>query len=200
MGGCSSSEQNSAPPLLVPARRKKDLTYKVVLLGDTAVGKTSILNYVLSNSKVSGEYSPTIGFAFSSKAVTLPCGETVTLQIWDTSGQDTYRELVSLYYRDSQAAILVFDYTSKSSINSLVFWLRQLEERVSTQAMVLKLAGNKADLRGSPAQEVEPKMIEDALEEIAQPGLELLDTSALTGQNIEELFQKIAQECYDKFR
>ena len=149
MGCAGSREQRNELPGLKPVRKKTGLTYKVVLLGETFVGKTSLLNYILHNEKSNAGYSATIGFAFSSKTVALKNEETATLQLWDTSGQDTYRDLVSLYYRDSHAAILVFDYCSRRSLESLEFWMKQLEDRVNTEAIVIKIAGNKCDLKGT---------------------------------------------------
>lgn len=121
------------------------------------------------------------------------------MQLWDTSGQDAFRDLVSLYYRDSNAAILVFDYTNPDSLKNLAYWLKELEDRVDAQSIVLRIAGNKHDLRkpgdqGMPAEDVAKQAAE-----LGSHNIQVLNTSALTGENVYELFQGVAEECYNKF-
>ena len=90
-----------------------DTTYKVVLLGDTNVGKTAILTR-FAKGTFRKEMDSTIGAHFMSKIVTLPTSDVkVKLQVWDTAGQERYRSITPIYYRDAAAAIVVFDITSK---------------------------------------------------------------------------------------
>ena len=121
------------------------------------------------------------------------------MQLWDTSGQDAFRDLVSLYYRDSNAAILVFDYTQPNSLNNLSYWIKELEDRVDAKSIVVKIVGNKFDLykdhqQNFPKTELNQKMIE-----MGQTEKDIINTSALTGENVFELFQSIAEECYARF-
>lgn len=98
-------------------------SYKVVILGDVFVGKTSILEKYLNQNNSSQEYQTTVGIAFSQKVVYINEQVAVNLQLWDTSGQDVYRDLISLYYRDANAAILVFDYSNQESVSGLKYWI-----------------------------------------------------------------------------
>lgn len=123
----------------------------------------------------------------------------MTLQLWDTSGQDAFRDLVSLYYRDSNAAILVFDYTNPDSLKNLNFWLKELEDRVDAQSIVLKIAGNKHDLYNSSEGRLSPDEVRKRVSEFGTQQIEIINTSAQTGENVYELFQSIAEECYTRF-
>ena len=123
----------------------------------------------------------------------------VTLQLWDTSGQDAFRDLVSLYYRDSNAAIMVFDYTNPATLDNLAYWMRELEDRVDAKSIVLKIAGNKYDLYTEKREEFSSSVLTRRLGDIVNPETDILNTSAQTGENVFELFQSIAEECYAKF-
>ena len=148
--GSSSTQQKEQPKLNIidSSRYKKqdELTFKVVLLGDVYVGKTTILSKLQQGENDSGNYFPTVGFAFSQQTIHLENNVDVTLQLWDTSGQDIYRDLMSIYYRDSHAAILVFDYSNPKTLQSLKYWLTELDDRINTNDIVIKIAGNKCDL------------------------------------------------------
>ena len=107
--------------------------------------------------------------------------------------------MVSLYYRDSNAAILVFDYTQPNSLNNLSYWVKELEDRVDAKSIVIKIVGNKYDLyknnQGSfPLDEVKKKV-----QDLGQSEKDIINTSALTGENVLELFESVAQECFDRF-
>jgi len=123
----------------------------------------------------------------------------VNLQLWDTSGQDAFRDLVSLYYRDSHAAVLVFDYTNPESLKNLKYWLKELDDRVSTHDIVIKIAGNKHDLIGQSENPVTEEDIQSCLREFNIQRFEVINTCALTGEGIYPLFEKIAEECFAKF-
>lgn len=123
----------------------------------------------------------------------------MTLQLWDTSGQDAFRDLVSLYYRDSNAAILVFDYTNPESLNNLGFWLKELEDRVDAQSIVLKIAGNKHDLYNPGEGRLGAEEVRRRVREFGPQNIEIINTSAQTGENVYELFQAVAEECFSRF-
>ena len=199
--GCGSSAPPPEAPNALASLKKKPSTksYKLVILGDASVGKTSILNYLLNNTVAKSDYSPTIGFAFSSKLVKLESGEEVSLQLWDTWGQEEARELVSVYYRDSHAALIVFDYSNVKSVEGVLYWLKKLEDKVNTKSMVIKIVGNKADLKGAEGG-VRDEDLARILEGTKDGGYERIDTSALTGLNVVSLFDKVAKECFERFR
>ena len=101
--------------------------FKVVLLGDTNVGKTSILTRI-SKDQFRTDLQPTIGPHFVSKVFKLPNStEEIKLQIWDTAGQEKYRSLTPMYYRDACAAICVFDITQKNTLENAESWIKELK-------------------------------------------------------------------------
>jgi small GTP-binding protein len=198
--GCSNSSPNLNPKrdvFLRNNKKKEELTYKVVLLGDVYVGKTSILKNLQKTSEQDESYDPTIGFAFSQKTIPIDNNILVTLQIWDTSGQDIYRDLMSIYYRDSHAAILVFDYSNKDSLSSLNYWIRELDDRINTDDIVIKIAGNKFDLVGEK-NNISEEDIQNTFKEFDSTKFEVINTCALSGENVYLLFKKVAQECYNR--
>eukprot|EP00440_Ansanella_granifera_P028946 gb/GFBE01031443.1/.p1 GENE.gb/GFBE01031443.1/~~gb/GFBE01031443.1/.p1 ORF type:complete len:202 (+),score=60.77 gb/GFBE01031443.1/:1-606(+) len=155
--------------------------FKLVLLGDASVGKSCL---VVRFAK--GEFyeyqEPTIGAAFMTQTVSLP-SEVVKFEIWDTAGQERYKSLAPMYYRGAAAAVIVYDITSKESFDAAKSWVAELQ---STDTLIA-LAGNKSDLEGSRAIE---KEVARAYAE--QMGILYMETSAKSGQNVNELFHEIA--------
>lgn len=198
--GCSNTipikKKNN--DFLLGNKKKDELTYKVVILGDVYVGKTSILKNLQKSREKDESYDPTIGFAFSQKRIPLDNEKIVNLQIWDTSGQDIYRDLMSIYYRDSHGAILVFDYTNKDSLKSLKYWITELDDRINTDDIVIKIAGNKFDLYDEKKICITEEDILNTFNKFNFKKFEIINTSALTGENIYPLFKKVAEECYSR--
>jgi Ras-related protein Rab-5C len=119
------------------------LSYKVVLLGDSAVGKSSLVSRFVRDEFTDAP-QPTIGAAFLTK--TIRSGEfSVKFEIWDTAGQERYRSLAPMYYRGAAAAIIVFDLTDAKSFDGAKSWAEELKKQ-GNQDIVLALVGNKKDL------------------------------------------------------
>ena len=119
--------------------------FKIVLVGDSGVGKTNLLSRFTKN-EFNLESRATIGVEFAAKTLTADNGEVIKAQIWDTAGQDRYRAIASSYYRGAAGAILVYDITKKRSFDNLEKWLTELQNNGS-EDMTLMLIGNKTDLR-----------------------------------------------------
>ena len=164
------------------------LQFKLVLLGETAVGKTSVALRFSRDSFLEYQES-TIGAAFLTQSVTLPSSEEVVkFEIWDTAGQERYHSLAPMYYRGAKAALVVYDVTSADSFARAKAWVAELVESGSSD-VVLALAGNKCDL--TEDREVS---IEDAKEYcIAQNIGIFYETSAKNDENVAELFRDIAE-------
>ncbi|KAJ4461855.1 putative Ras-related protein Rab-5C [Paratrimastix pyriformis] len=160
----------------------KTYSYKLVLLGESAVGKSSLVLRFVRN--VFCEYQEsTIGAAYLTKTLTLKdC--IVKLEIWDTAGQERYHSLAPMYYRGAPAAIVVYDITNRDSFERAKDWVRELQK--SGGVGVIALAANKCDLepRRVPASEAEA-YAEDS-------GCIYMETSAKNNINVAELFQQIA--------
>ena len=160
---------------------------KVVIIGDTQVGKTSILSY-LKDGHANLNSPSTIGASFQTHFVQTDT-ETVSFQIWDTAGQERFRALTPLYYRSALWAILVFDITNLHSFQDLYEWIQDLKEKMET-GMNLVLVGNKVDLADKRVVSYS-----DALNLSTQFSAKFyIETSAATGAGVYQLFQRLAEE------
>jgi len=158
---------------------------KLVLLGDTAVGKSCLVVRFVRDEFF--EYQePTIGAAFLTQAVQLD-DTTVKFEIWDTAGQERYRSLAPMYYRAAAAAIVVYDITNRSSFEGAKSWVRELQRRGEPN-VVIALAGNKVDL--DYRRKVK---IEEAKQYAEENGLIHMETSARDAKNVKELFREVAK-------
>jgi len=157
---------------------------KVVLLGDTGVGKSSIVRRFVTEAF--DRYSePTIGASFMSKAMQVD-GQSIKFQIWDTAGQEKYHSLAPMYYRGAAAAILVYDITRNGSFDTLRNWVKELQTN-GPAGIVLSVVGNKCDLA---EQRAVP--IAGAQEYAQDMGAEFFETSAKADTNVRDVFQGIA--------
>merc|ERR1712194_798946 len=121
-----------------------DYLFKVVLIGDSEVGKSNLL-LRFTRDEFNLESRSTIGVEFASKAVQLCDGKSAKAQIWDTAGQERYRAITSAYYRGALGALIVYDITKRSSFESVERWLYELREHADSTIQAL-LVGNKSDL------------------------------------------------------
>lgn len=153
---------------------------KVVLLGDTGVGKSSlVLRFVTNNFKPYSE--STIGASFMSKMI-MVAGKPIKFQIWDTAGQEKYHSLAPMYYRGAAAAIIVYDITRASSFNTLKNWVEELRTQ-GPKEIAIAIAGNKADL--ADRREVASETAAAYAREI---GAIYLETSAKDDLNVHDIF------------
>ena len=195
--GCNSTKPKptSEPKLQIHKDDKKVLNEeaKVVLLGDSGVGKSSIaMRYV--NNTFSEAFEVTIGGGYLQQTVRLRDGSTLKLDIWDTGGQERFRSLLQLYYRDANAAFIVYDVTSEKSLESCEYWVNELSSR--EENCIMCLVGNKIDI--PPEQrKIKP---ETAQAFAARFGMLWMEASAKTGQSINELFEKVATSIINKKR
>ena len=160
---------------------------KVVMLGSSHVGKTSIVTQYL-NHTFDTMTAPTIGASFVNKVVKVNDEVSVRLQIWDTAGQERFRSLTPMYYQDAQAAVVVFGLDSLASFNAIPDWIDGLTN-YNENSPVLLLVANKADLACNVIGD-------DSIDKMADKyGATVLFTSAKTGVGIDELFWEVAQKC-----
>ncbi|KAJ0399854.1 hypothetical protein P43SY_000422 [Pythium insidiosum] len=158
---------------------------KVVLLGDTGVGKSSlVLRFVTNNFRPYSE--STIGASFMSKMLVVN-DVPIKYQIWDTAGQEKYHSLAPMYYRGAAAAIVVYDITRKQSLTTLKNWVKELKQ-LGPDNIVIAIAGNKSDLEEK--REVPASQARAYAEEI---GALFIETSAKEDTNVSDLFIKISE-------
>ncbi|KAM3843473.1 ras-related protein Rab-24 [Vipera latastei] len=163
---------------------------KVVMLGKEYVGKTSLVERYVHNRFLVGPYQNTIGAAFVAKVMPVG-GRTVTLGIWDTAGSERYEAMSRIYYRGAKAAIVCYDLTDRSSFQRAKFWVNELQN--FEENCRIYLCGTKSDLleEDKRRREVDFHDVQDYADEIKA---ELFETSSKTGQNVDELFQKVAED------
>uniref|UniRef100_A0A7S1UI96 Uncharacterized protein n=1 Tax=Phaeomonas parva TaxID=124430 RepID=A0A7S1UI96_9STRA len=160
--------------------------FKLVLLGDTAVGKSCIVVRFVRDEFYEFQ-EPTIGAAFLTQTVQVE-DATVKFEIWDTAGQERYRSLAPMYYRGASAAIVVYDITNRESFTGAKSWVKELQRRGDPN-VVIALAGNKADMESR--RDVEQ---EEAQAYANENNIIWMETSAKTAVNVPELFVSIAEK------
>ncbi|CAG2174796.1 unnamed protein product [Oppiella nova] len=162
-------------------------TFKLVFIGDSGVGKTSLVERTVRNS-FNESTDLTIGAAFHKYVLRTDSNSTVTFNIWDTAGQERYRSLGPIYYRGSDAAILVYDITNTNSFENIEFWIYSLKS-VLGQDIVMALVGNKSDLEHRRSVDYK-----EAKRFANKNDLIFMETSAKTALNIDQMLKKLSQE------
>jgi len=165
-----------------------DYLYKVVLIGDSGVGKSNLLSRFTRN-EFNLETKSTIGVEFATRSIQTD-GKVIKAQIWDTAGQERYRAITSAYYRGAVGALLVYDIAKSVTFKNVERWLTELRENAAGN-IVIMLVGNKSDLRH--LREVQT---ETGREFSEKNGLLFIETSALDSTNVEEAFHQILTEIY----
>ncbi|XP_069107744.1 ras-related protein Rab-5B-like [Argopecten irradians] len=156
---------------------------KLVLLGESGVGKSSIaLRFVRGEFNENGE--TTIGAAYLTKTINCQ-GCPIKFDIWDTAGQERYHSLAPMYYRGAPAAVVVYDVTNVNSYNKATLWVKELMQQASAM-MVIVLAGNKADMVTDTRCNNE-----EARKFAAENKLLYAETSAKTGMHVDDIFNQI---------
>ncbi|CAG9322502.1 unnamed protein product [Blepharisma stoltei] len=170
--------------------QKAPTQVKVVLLGDSGVGKSSlVLRFVADNFK--NDADATIGASYMGKILQFN-DKMIKFNIWDTAGQERYHSLAKMYYRDANAAIMVYDITKRDSFEGLKRWHKELQE-FGPKDIVVTIAGNKEDL-----VETEAVPQEEAKEYSKSIGALYRKTSAKTNYGVEQVFRDIATKmCPD---
>jgi len=163
----------------------KQFQFKLVLLGDSAVGKSSLVLRFCKKQFYEYQES-TIGAAFLTQTVNVR-DYTVKFEIWDTAGQERYHSLAPMYYRGAAAAIIVYDLTSRPSFVRAKQWVKELQRQQGNPNIVIALAGNKQDLQDKRQVDAE-----EAKAYADDNSIYFLETSAKTDYNVTPLFEAIA--------
>ncbi|KAJ6802323.1 ras-related protein RABA3-like [Iris pallida] len=166
-----------------------DYVFKIVVVGDSAVGKTQILGR-FARDEFCFDSKSTIGVEFQTRTITIN-RKRIKAQIWDTAGQERYRAVTSAYYRGALGAMLVYDITRRQTFDHVVRWLEELRAHADNSIVVM-LLGNKADLAAGKRAVSR----EDAVEFAEEQGLFFSETSALSGDNVESAFLMLLEEIH----
>ena len=164
----------------------KESVYKVLLLGDTNVGKTCFL-FKYTDNTFHENHIATIGLDYRVKKIKLKNGKEISLQIWDTAGQDRFRAITKNYYKGAHGIVLIYDITNNQTFENVSKWVNQIHEEVSLNVAIF-LAGNKIDLEEK--REISYEIGEKLAKEL---GCTFIEASAKTGVNIDEIFNELAE-------
>ena len=159
---------------------KLDYIYKILILGDARVGKTSILLRYIDN-KFETDSLSTLGVDVKYKYVTLN-NKKIRMNIWDTAGQDRFKTIAKNYFKGANAVIFVFDVNHKNTIEKIKFWINSVKDN-SSNDIIEVIVGNKIDIEGK--REVTKEQMQSLGQDV---NIETFETSAKTGEGINEVF------------
>ena len=171
-------------------KNSKKKVYKILLLGDMAVGKTSIIQMYTKN-KIPQNHITTIGIDYATKIQKLNNGTEINFQIWDTAGQERFNSLTNKLYKSAQGLILVYDITSLKSFENINKWLETIKNENNKNVKVI-LVGNKIDLENK--REVNYNQIKEFSENY---GIDFIEISAKENIKVENVFIKIGELLSD---
>ena len=187
-----SSENLTIEELSPGDYETEDYKIKIIVVGDSGVGKTNLINRFASD-KFDTNSKATIGVEFVYKALKIN-KEVIKVEVWDTAGQERYRAITSSYYNGSKGAIIVYDITNENSFNNIESWMKEVSKKGKSDIQFL-LVGNKKDLVND-RQVTEQKGIDKAKE----LNMHLFEASALEKTNVNEAFNYLMKEIYLEIR
>ncbi|GLB35112.1 putative GTP-binding protein ypt1 [Lyophyllum shimeji] len=167
-----------------------DYLFKLLLIGDSGVGKSCLL-LRFADDTYTESYISTIGVDFKIRTIELE-GKTVKLQIWDTAGQERFRTITSSYYRGAHGIIVVYDVTDNDTFTNVKQWLQEID-RYASEGVNKLLVGNKSDLTGKKV--VEYTVAKEFADQLSIP---FLETSAKNATNVEQAFLTMAKQIKDR--
>ncbi len=170
-----------------------DYSFKLIMLGASGVGKTCIVQRFCNDVFEGPAHKTTLGFDFLSKQ-TVHKDKRVDLEVWDTAGQEQYRAVTKMYYKDVHGVILVYDITDKESFETAKFWLDDLDMHGSKMEERV-LVGNKLDINERRAV-----TLYDAKKFAAERKLEWSECSAKSGDNVNEMFDKLIDRIVERYK
>ena len=168
-----------------------DMMIKVILIGDSGVGKTNIMSKFLKNQFLENSKA-TVGVEFGSKLF-IHENHKIKAQIWDTAGQEKYKAITGAYYKGSKGALVIYDITRKDTFANIEKWVNDLKTTGDPKITII-IIGNKNDL--ADKRQVTK---EEGEEKAKSFGCAFLETSAFSGDNIDKAFDIMVKEIYEKF-
>ena len=171
---------------------KNSYTFQYILVGDSAVGKTKIA-YRFKNNEFSNSYSVTLNAEFTNKVIQVD-GENIKINLGDIAGDEKFRGIMTTYYKKSICILFVYDITIIETFNNIKNWIDEVSRAVNNEKIFV-LVGNKSDL-----EENRKVKTDDAQEFAEKNNMLFYETSALNGNNIQELFNQTAKKILDNIR
>jgi len=171
---------------------KEEYKLKVVVVGDSGVGKTNLIKRFTSDN-FSYDSKATVGVEFISKSYIIN-KKVFKIEIWDTAGQERYKAITSAYYKGAKGCLIVYDTTSQATFNNIDKWMSEIKEKALTNIKVL-IIGNKIDLKDKRIVS-----IEDAMQKAQELQAPIMETSALDATNVKEAFYDLMREMYKEIK
>ena len=171
---------------------KEDYKLKVVVVGDSGVGKTNLIKRFVTNT-FSANSKATVGVEFISKSYRIN-DQVFKIEIWDTAGQERYKSITAAYYKGAKGALIVYDTTQKTSFENIDKWMSEIKEK-SSKDMKLMIIGNKIDLKDERQVETD-----EALAKAQTLETPIMETSALDATNVKEAFYDLLKEMYKEVK
>lgn len=183
--------------------RDYDHLFKVLCIGDSSVGKSSLVARYTEDS-FEKRFISTIGVDFKIKTIDHRSGKSVKLQIWDTAGQERFRAITTTYYRGADGVLIVYDVTNPESIENIsTVWIKQVQQYAARAPKII-LVGNKSDLKASLTAAERERIDYLAREMRERLGgecvVKLIETSAKNGSNVDHAFADMVDEMIDAIR
>ena len=172
----------------------KKIPLKITMVGNSSVGKTSIIKRYFENKFEINSTEPTISAFYHCKNIKIDPFTEAELQIWDTAGQEKYRSLTKNYLLNANGILIVFDLGDEKSFNALDSWIEEINNAIDEKKVTIILVGNKSDL---PEQKINK---DDALAYAKKHNMKYLNVSAKDGINIEYLFEIMGSDCIKKIQ
>ena len=171
---------------------KDDFKLKIVVVGDSGVGKTNLIRRFIQDDFQSNSKA-TVGVEFFSKSFKIN-DNVFKIEIWDTAGQERYKSITAAYYKGAKGGLVVYDVTSKTSFDNVDNWVSEIKEKASTD-MKTMMIGNKIDLKDERQVSTE-----EALEKAKLLELPLMEASALDSTNVKQAFYDLLKEMYKEVK
>ena len=167
-------------------------TFKILTIGESLVGKTSILRRYVDN-KFERHHLATIGIDYQTKTLKIKDKE-IKLKIWDTAGQERYRNIANHAYKGADGIILVYDITDELSFSKISDWMEQINSNLSRNEIGIILIGNKSDIKERAVDKIKGE------EKAKEYGIDYYETSALNGNGIKEAFEGLTKQILKIYR
>ena len=176
-------------------RNDYDMIFKIVLLGDSGVGKSNILSKYITN-EFDNNSKATVGVEFASKEFKIEDdNKIIKVQIWDTAGQERYRSIAKNFYQGAKGFLFVYDITKKKSFDNINNWVLSMQNLTDETNISKILIGNKSDLESERQVNTD-----EGIEKAKLFDMAFIETSALNGKNIDDAFTKLINDVYRNYR